>query len=172
MTNKKQITQQAYNELQEKFDDLKEEMNSYVVAEEKSYGQWVPNIDAIYFYIKDNGSIGEFNWRDTYINRGNLSIGNVYKTKGKAEAKVKYLKALTKVKNRIAELNEGWVPDWGDMDSYKFYAVYSFDIGQPEVSRLSVVKLPPDSLYLKSEKLAKQLIKELPEELTLILRDS
>ena len=45
MNNKKQITLQAYNELQEKFDALKEEMNSYVTVEEKSYGQWVPEED-------------------------------------------------------------------------------------------------------------------------------
>jgi hypothetical protein len=174
MTNKKQITQQAYNELQEKFDALKEEMNSYVVAEEESYGQWVPEEDEKYYFIYDHGRVISAFWYNCdHKCLDRLAIGNVYKTKEEAEAQVKYLKALTKVKNRIAELNERWVPVWGDNTDSKYRLYYNYcEYGSIMWTFSYTTKGASNSLHLKSEKLAKQLIKELPEELTLILRDS
>ena len=104
-------------------------MNSYVVAEEESYGQWVPEVGKEYYVSGSGGTPYRKVRRTPGLDDAFLShfaIGNVYETREEVEAHNNYLKALTKVKNRIAELNEGWVPDWSDNTDVKYSLYYSY----------------------------------------------
>jgi hypothetical protein len=85
-----------------------------------------------------------------------------------AEKERDYRAALTKVKRRIAELNEGWVPDWSN-GSQKYSIFYTHARGCVSADWGCYVKYTNNGLYLKDRSLALQLIEEMPEELKLVL---
>ncbi|UOF79922.1 hypothetical protein [Caudoviricetes sp.] len=118
-----------------------------------------------YFFIIDKTICTAF-WFGATIDEHRWEFGNVYFTYEEAEqARAKKL-AQVRVLRRIAELNEGWVPDWEydkakhcvgfDHMCHAFYA--SFEYGQEKANEW----------YLKSREVAESLIASHYDDLKLI----
>ena len=122
-----------------------------------------------YYTINTVGDIYNFTWVNDVIDNTRLYTGNVYLTKQDAQKALTKLKATALVKKRIAELNEGWVPDWEDDDEYAYFIVYNSFWLKLDIDFNSIFKTLDNSLYLKSYKLVQQLIDEMPNELKLML---
>ena len=122
-----------------------------------------------YYTINLVGGIYIYTWVNDEIDDTRLHTGNVYLTKQDAQKALTKLKATALVKKRIAELNEGWVPDWEDDDEYAYFIVYNSFWLKLDIDFNSIFKTLDNSLYLKSSKLVQQLIDEMPNELKLML---
>ena len=122
-----------------------------------------------YYTINLVGGIYIYTWVNDEIDDTRLHTGNVYLTKQDAQKALTKLKATALVKKRIAELNEGWVPDWEDDDEYAYFIVYNSFWLKLDIDFNSIFKTLDNSLYLKSYKLVQQLIDEMPNELKLML---
>ena len=170
---KKQITQQMKNELESRLKEIQQELDSCeVIPEEKpKYGQWVPAHSDKYYSISSHGDVCLHKWYSDCErwSPSRLSMGNVYKTKEEAEKVVEYQKAYTKVVNRIAELNEGWKPDWNDGNQIKYYIDYHVSDQRIKEDCTWGYKNQNNSLHIKSGALAKRLLKEMEKELKIIL---
>lgn len=97
------------------------------------------------------------------------SQGHLFVTKREAERERDYRAALTRVKRRIAELNDGWTPDWGVYDC-RYYVYYDYN-SSPALQTYctTYTKTVNSDMHLKSRSLANQLVEELPEDLKTIL---
>jgi len=98
-----------------------------------------------------------------------IKSGNFYKTEIEAEQALLVQRAQTKVVKRIAELNEGWVPDWEDTGKDKYSTTFNHCEKKLEVLWWCRYQLSSSNMFLKNKRLCTKLISELPEELELIL---
>ena len=71
------------------------------------------------------GTIQHGNWGDYAWIDGAFNQGNIFRTKKEAELEVKRRNLLTRFRAFREEWNDGWKPDWGNCDEYKYYIVYS-----------------------------------------------
>ena len=81
--------------------------------------------------------------------------------------KLAVINAEYTVRKRIHELNDGWVPDWSSESQQKCYVYVHKEVLKRNFYYYS--KYVPNWMYLKSDELTKQLIAELPDELSIIL---
>ena len=72
-----------------------------------------------------------------------------------------------RVIKEIARLNEGWIPNWNNIDEIK--CIVGFDETGFYIERFRRVKLIENNLYLKSYELATQLIETHEKDLKLML---
>ncbi len=96
---------------------------------------------------------------DEYI----ASIGNYFKSKRDAEMVVRAMKLEHAIRIRRIELNDGWEPDWDDINEDKlfiFYMKYKINI-----NRVRLYSQFPIFGYYKSEEIAQQIIDEFKDEL-------
>ena len=121
-----------------------------------------------------NGDTRDYTEKQDFIDNYNYITGNYFKSKEEAEASNinEVIKATAKVKNRIAELNDGWGPDWEDTDERRWFVYYDFTDNNMDYGNMwnNTHKQLEKWKYLKSEELAQQLIREMPEELELMLK--
>ena len=167
----KQITKQLHDELTARMNEIQEQLSNAVVIEdnpEESYGQWVPDIGQDYWDVNVLGSIRKWYWKNDELDLQALALGNIFKTEEEAQSHLEYLKANTKVINRIKELNEGWVPVFEQYASN--YCIYYDHLNHKFKCQSSVLTQSCNyQYYLKSEEVAKKLIEELPNELKIVL---
>ena len=138
----------------------------------KPMGQWVPEHAADYWAIGQDGKIRQHtSWEDAYTHR-QAEIGNCHKTKELATAALDRQKLKVKILNSIAELNDGWEPDWNDEYQNKYHLKIIFehrDTPYYTIRDLAAAQSQAVSsnLYLKSEAEC-QMLKYLytPEQLT------
>lgn len=121
-----------------------------------------------YYYITSDGIVTKTTWRNSGHDFKCLSIGNIYLTQEDAEKALDKLKATAKVKKRIAELNDGWMPDWNNNDD-KWYIYYQYEDSKLDFDWYISPKVIDSSLYLKFGRLAERLIEEMPNELKTML---
>jgi len=119
-------------------------------------------------YYINNGVYPSKDWDDREIESYSRSF-TVFPTGEAAQLAVDIQKAKNKVRYRIAELNEGWAPDFTDNTTK--YNIIIENNNSLNLSTSIVVKVLPSYMYLKTRDLADQLIKEMPKELKLILSE-
>lgn len=79
-----------------------------------------------YSLIADDGSVScECVITNNGVDQRRLEFGNVFKTVEAAEKEAAYLKFERSVRAKAAELNEGWVADWGNTEQWKYAINYS-----------------------------------------------
>ena len=80
--------------------------------------------DEIY-HIDEYGNINSGNWGNYAWVDEAFSQGHIFRTKQEAETEAKRRNLLTRFRAFREEWNDGWKPDWGNCDEYKYYIVYS-----------------------------------------------
>lgn len=106
-----------------------------------------------------------------YLERkNNLMKKEIKKLKEEALDYSEYKKAEVSIKKRIAELNEGWSPDWEKDIQQKYYIFYDNLREILDYDYCYTGQFLPNAFYLKDQKTARQIIYELEEELKLYLR--
>ncbi len=129
---------------------------------------FVPEKDENFFYVDTYGNVRWDNQR-VYTDII-LKHNQVFKTKEEALDYLEYKKARVSIKKRIAELNEGWKPDWEDESQQKYYIFYDNLREILDYDYCYTDQVRPNAFYLKDQKTAKQIIDELEEELKFYLR--
>ncbi len=74
----------------------------------------------------------------------------------------KKLLAINKLMNVAKYLNDGWQPDWNDVNDYKWFIYFSNDY--KTLNTDCVHSMQQHFIYFKSDELAKQAIEILGEE--------
>lgn len=78
-----------------------------------------------YFLIGSDTIVYFSYWSDFKTDKDRFKIGNTFSTKEAAELEVKRRNLLTQFRAFREERNDGWKPDWGNCDEYKYYIVYT-----------------------------------------------
>ena len=151
------------------YDIIKVSYGDKLVWERKESTFWLPEKGEKYYFISQFGSIDNFNNNDIVDER--LSKHQlVFRTKEEAEKQLLKQQATIRVIKDIARRNEGWLPNWDDIEQ-KYYIETFFDDGvwKLGVESATYYKALDNNLYLKSEELAKQLIEAHEQDLKRML---
>lgn len=106
------LTDEQFEELQKQFGKKKSR---------------TPNGGDRYWCIERNGGIEDSTWNNDIIDKGRLSIGNIFLTKEEAQAEVDKRLALQRIKTFIAEQGLDQDVDWEDVEwKYIIYFDYSY----------------------------------------------
>lgn len=97
------------------------------------------------------------------------SFGMLYKTREEAIQKRLEFLLLKRINDWAEEHNEGWIPNWNDLDEEKWAVRYEGDIFYKYLvySYQYFLKLP----YFKSEEIAQQFIEEFGDEIKEVFCD-
>jgi|GEM_PF-3120756 len=125
---------------------------------------WDLKDDDEYYSITSYGAVKINFWGQIGTETVAREIGGCFLTRGEAEQELKRRILEIKITKRIAELNEGWVPDWSGRCDTKNWVIYLFK-GRLSIESNLATKIAQNRFYLKSDVLAKQLSKELEPEL-------
>ena len=79
--------------------------------------------DDKYFFIDGEGTVGRSRWDNMGIDINRFSQGNIFKTEEEAYLESKRRILLAKFREFRDERNEGWKPDWTDINESKWSAV-------------------------------------------------
>ena len=138
------------------------------IEPEKEYKRWRADHFDPYFIIDIDWSIQsyfeEWDKEDNFL----YSIHNYFQTEKEAIKERDKRLAIVRVNDKILELNEWWKPDWNDFNEDKYCIIYrnNMKLFCCEVS--NYIKNTSNISYMKSEEVAKQIIKEHQEDLKLI----
>lgn len=126
--------------------------------------------NANYYFVSFGGGISDEPYVTDAIDNAQINTTPCFKTQEEAQEYLEYCQAYMRVINAIRELNDGWTPDFSDGSTYKFcvyYDYYSLKLtGSSDIQCSGSNHL----LYLRTEELTRQLIKERGTDLELILR--
>lgn len=165
-----------YNKVKKMYEEMKQEAadNSIVqrfealeekVEKKKSYEVEVPeDINHLAYLDKDGDCILLENY---YNNRKkNIYIrGLAFKTREEAEQYDRERILLFKMHKWAEEHNEGWTPNWRDLDEGKRYISYDWKREELKIFKKynypEISKLP----YFKSQEIAEQFIEEFGDEI-------
>ena len=169
MTNEE--LQQEVKRLEEQIKDLKVKLEEK--AEEERWLPYVPyevevpeDIDE-YYYVSITGIINKLCMYDEFDQIEIYKRGLAFKTEEEVEQFDKERILLFKLHKWAEEHNEGWTPNWNDLDEGKWAVRYEGDIFYKYLvySYQHLLKLP----YFKSEEIAKQFIDEFGDEIVEVL---
>jgi len=128
-----------------------------------SYKRWRAEEDSCYYFINIAGSllevVDEHRADDNYLH----ASGNYFKTQEEAENHQSKTLFIQKYKDRIRELNEGWVQAWS-CTSQKYQLVFCSDVKEIEITSYSTEQYLESGYYFKSEAIGSQLIIEFTQE--------
>lgn len=149
----KQQLQQQVNDMKAKLAEMEALLNQPAI------NYWQPSVLSLdkYYYISPLGTIGT----DT-ANDSDISRYRVFKTEAEAQRYADYIKAEEILRKAIAEANKGWIPDW-NKDHNNYFIQLTVD-NRLFYSSESTYKNNPTFMYIKSAKLAEQLIKNYKNE--------
>jgi hypothetical protein len=120
------------------------------------------------YYIIHLGNVWKSVEGEDKIDQARFDEGNYFLTSVEAEEELKRRQIVTKVKDRIFELNGGWKCDWRDSGQKK----YSFEI-LSEVMGIDYwfqIKHRSSDLHFKSRKIGEQLLQEFGDDLYYLFR--
>ena len=110
-------------EILKQIEELKQQIEALPDDEKKI--RTMPNDGEKYFYI--NGVLTcDFKWNypvafDCYQTKENSSVGNYFKSEEDAEMVVRAMQIEQAIRIRRIELNDGWEPNWDDVDEVKYF---------------------------------------------------
>jgi hypothetical protein len=87
---------------------------------EKKKGRWRAEVWEKYFYLTDSWYVTRYKELNHIVDNYLYSSGNYYQTQEDTEFARNKKAFITKVNDRIDELNDGWVADWNNRDG-KYY---------------------------------------------------
>lgn len=150
-----------------KLEEIKKLIKEESKKADKPAGRWKPEDGEFYFSV-DSGSTHEYKWFSRPWEEDLYTAGLIFKTEQEAQVWIDRQKAITKVNDRIDELNGGWVADWNETYQQKHSVLYDHRASTfitPYTVRFECHNyLHP----LYSEGAVMQIIKELEPELKLI----
>ena len=150
----------------ETFDIMKVRYGDKVVWERQESTYWEPEIREKYYHINSFGCIIRFS-NNSDADESVFKTQLVFKTRKEAEKALLKQQAKMRVIKEIARLNEGWTPNWNNIDEIK--CIVGIDETDFYVERFRSVKLLDNNLYLKDYDLAFKLIETHEKDLKLML---
>lgn len=106
--------------LEIEINDLKKQMEK-----QDKQGRFRPAVGEKYYFLSPIGEIYDARWSGGHYDTDYYSLGNIFKTKEDAEFACKKLRFLQKM--RVFADRNGWVPDWGNLEEYKYHTAYMHD---------------------------------------------
>lgn len=148
-------------------DESFEALKSQLISDE-----WVLKHMEGYWYVNDSGYMGKDFWFCNDFDNYRLDMGNVFRTKEEAKARVVQLRAEARVRREIRE--KGYAlknVDWGDETQKKYYIYYSYHIAKIDFdwSVSTVSQSNPLFSYLKDGESCEALIKSHGEDIKLAM---
>lgn len=128
----------------------------------KSFKRWRAELGRIYYRFGIDGDTDTSREVNDLIDNFNYSIGNYFQTKEEAEEYRDKLIFNQSVIDRIAELNEGWTPDWSDEYQEKFRLLLKID--NLKITRSWSDKYTSDNKHFKSREIGETILKEFDNE--------
>ena len=138
--------------------------------EKKSYKRWRADVGGVYYHSDGGDFIYTAKECRDSIDESHYNSGNYFKTKEEAEQYSRYRILTQKIKDRIAELNEGWTPDWSNETERKFLIYRSYIDAIFSTSNHYYYQSANSSLFLKSKELAEQIIEEFGDDLMVLFK--
>ncbi len=133
-------------------------------ATEGKVKRWRANKDSSYWRVSNRGNVMPYyEFYDAFSDWG-IQTRNYFKTKEEAEHELHRITTVNKIRDRIEELNDGWVADVTDV---KYYVVNTFTDGI-SVRGCNNFLSAPKWMYFKSEEIGKTLIEEFGDDLKLL----
>jgi len=119
--------------------------------------------NGVTYFTIEYGIVSESKEGGDKVDQARFDEGNYYLTRVEAEEKLKKRQIVTKIKDRIFELNNGWKCDWKDEVQYK----YSFEISKRviDIDFYWSLQDKPSDLYFKSREIGEQLLQEFGNDL-------
>lgn len=127
---------------------------------------WEFEIGERFYYINLSGIVTFGRWFDECIYM--FDMGNVYRTPAEAQRAVDVIRATVRVNRRIAELNEGWVPDWQNKDQKKWLFNHRYRNQGFGVFAWYAYDFYPRLFPSKSESIGEKIITEMHDDLCTI----
>ena len=128
-----------------------------VFKEKQKQGRWKPERGEEYYAICAEGDYEKLENTNHCVDKYNIAVGHCFKTKEEANEYAKKLIFNQKVLDRIAELNEGWEPDWDNKENK--FSLY-VNNGCLMVEYWGKIKNTSDKKHFKSRQIGEQIIKE------------
>ena len=138
-----------------------EELKELVKEHDEKPKFWRATKGESYFYIYDS-DIEYDEDRHHCIDEDRYLAGNYKPTEEVAEADAKFIKCMHKLRNAARQLNDGWVPDWNDSNTYKWCIGYNHH--NTSFTAYSVLGNAFVDVYFKSERLALRALDMLDDE--------
>jgi hypothetical protein len=164
---KNQKQQELLNQMEELVRQMRELKDVEVIETVKTSRRRRVAGGVTYYSIDWNGVNASTEVGDK-IDQARFDEGNYFLTKVGAKEELKKRHIVTKVKDRIFELNDGWKCDWRNIDQDK----YTFEISEKTliISCYSNLKDKSDKLYFSSEDIGEQLLQEFGGDLYYLFR--
>ena len=157
-----------YEKVMELKEDQKEE--TQVKVKERYELKYPENGTLLFYNDITTGAIREILYDADEMDIVNVySFGMLYKTREEAIQKRLEFLLLKRINDWAEEHNEGWIPNWNDLDEEKWAVRYEGDIFYKYLvySYQYFLKLP----YFKSEEIAQQFIEEFGDEIKEVFCD-
>lgn len=146
-------------QLNQKIENMEAELASMKALVNKPkpvINYWQPKPNKLYWYVNEYNNIKcSTTTPSEWMENGHF---RVFKTETEAQKYAEYIKAEETLRKAIAQANEGWIPNWSpDSSTYVVGIVQRTD--SIEVLAYREAKLSPSFMYIKSIKIANNLIK-------------
>jgi hypothetical protein len=132
--------------------------------------RWKPKRHEYYFTLDSIGGVDKSKWDGDEVDEARWAMGNVYSTEEKAEEAAHAMKMRQKILDRIAELNEGWEPDWRNTYQGKYYIIWYRDEKQFQCAGSLQLQAFPDKYYFRSKEIGHKLIEEFGDNLKYLFK--
>lgn len=119
MANLEELTKKA-EEMEKQLTELKLEINR---SKNDLKLKYFYDYNDKYFWIDDEGLVSGSQWDNMDIDINRFSQGNIFATEQEANLESKRRTLLAKFREFRNERNEGWKPDWTDVNESKWSAV-------------------------------------------------
>lgn len=156
-------------EILKQIEELKQQVENLPDDEKKI--RTLPNENEIFTYINSSDlDYHTFDCRsmfDRYPTKENSSIGNYFKSEEDAKMAIRAMQIEQAIRIRRIELNEGWEPDWDDIDEAKYHIMFKNNIysGDEFVNDTYGYNYLPVFGYYKSEEIVEQIVDEFNDDL-------
>lgn len=130
--------------------------------EVKKVGRWKPKNLETYYY-NNWAEVDSNEWTNDKVEIWLFETWEIYKTEEEAQFTRDRKVFITKVNDRIDELNDGWIADWMEEGQKKYY-MYSY-LWVLSFSNTDTVRADRIIHYIKSREVAGQIIEEFKDEL-------
>lgn len=145
------------------------ELREFIEQADKPKGRWKPREGGEYWFINGFGVADDNYWDSYYISHEvRYLLGNVFKTQEECQAWIDRQKAIVRVNDRIDELNDGWLPDWGRAEQNKWSISYDHHRDDFYSDGWTRHEFPTILKYVADVDRANQIIRECEADLKLI----
>ena len=153
-------------EILKQIEELKQQVEA--LPDDKKQIRTLPIEDEKFFYITEsllcNVDDNYLELFDMSSTKENSSIGNYFKSEEDAEMVIRAMQIEQAIRIRRIELNDGWEPDWDDIDEDKCF-IFTECGCCLKIFNVDLYNFLPIFGYYKSEEIAEQIIYEFKDDL-------